>query len=92
MRFVATTLLLGELLGVLFFATYYSVSPSERETVPVAATSNPPARGDGEILTVDTAEFEVFLKDTDEPLVVDFWANWCGSYWIGRSGNPHDHA
>ncbi|WP_251978537.1 thioredoxin TrxC [Salinicola avicenniae] len=32
----------------------------------------------GEPLTLDSANFERFLSRSDLPLLVDFWADWCG--------------
>jgi thioredoxin 2 len=53
--------------------------------VPVERMDDKPRCGsckrslfDGKPVTLDSAAFEAQLKHSDIPLVVDFWAPWCG--------------
>ncbi len=44
---------------------------------PRCASCKTPLFG-GHPVTLDDATFDRFLQDTDLPLLVDFWAPWCG--------------
>jgi thioredoxin 2 len=53
--------------------------------VPAARIDERPACGrcgqpllDGQVLTLSDADFDAIAMATDRPLIVDFWAAWCG--------------
>lgn len=53
--------------------------------VPLERISDNPACGrcqqkvlSGEPVSLDAKSFEIFLNRNDVPVVVDFWASWCG--------------
>lgn len=53
--------------------------------VPLERVSDNPACGrcqqkvlSGEPVSLDTKSFEIFINRNDVPVVVDFWASWCG--------------
>ena len=53
--------------------------------VPAARVDEHPACGrcgqpllDGQVLALSDADFDAVAMATDRPLVVDFWAAWCG--------------
>jgi len=53
--------------------------------VPLERISDNPACGrcqqkvlSGEPVSLDTKSFEIFINRNDVPVVVDFWASWCG--------------
>jgi len=82
MRFFATAVLVAGMLCLLFIAAYFGSANTDREvettSESVVDTSATTSSDKAEILSVDAAKLDVFMKDSDQPLLIDFWASWCG--------------
>ena len=44
----------------------------------MAQTTKPSFWRDGEVMELSDANFHKVLSETDKPVLVDFWADWCG--------------
>jgi thioredoxin len=87
MRFFTTAVLVAGMLGLLFVAAYFGLANTAPEVETTAESVADSAGVDtsattishkAEILSVDAAKLDVFMKDSDQPLLIDFWASWCG--------------
>src|SRR5262245_61533771 len=45
---------------------------------PVCGRCRAPLPGAGDVVALDDASFERFVAGTSLPVLVDFWAPWCG--------------
>jgi thioredoxin 1 len=52
--------------------------PKQRETETMTTTTQPQIKKYGSVLHVNTKEFQHEVLDTDAPVLVDFYADWCG--------------
>ncbi|HVM41277.1 MAG TPA: thioredoxin [Acidimicrobiia bacterium] len=55
-----------------------AVVAGERPTQPVATLDEAPVVDEGPVKTVTSATFEAEVIRSDLPVIVDFWAPWCG--------------
>lgn len=51
---------------------------TDRAKTAVCGKCQSPLEFHGLVSDVSTSDFERILKASDKPVIVDFWANWCG--------------